>query len=203
MLSYIDISFNIFLLNSGKRKCARHKNIYVRYEKSISCCNDACFDWMKAPFCPEVKPQPGNDCFDRCLCGSTAHYSTRSKTNRMCLETSRNLALSGDALWLAEGDGLRSRDLDSLGILGHKQCSVWEARPQQRHERLRKRLWEDWEQPGTDRTGSAGSGFSWTFRRAGGDDGEAGGEMHRWTLSALAVFLSQAKAHGKLAVRGR
>lgn len=28
-------------------------------------------------------------------------------------------------------------------------------------------------------------------------------EMHRWTLSRLAVFLSQAKAHGKLAVQER
>lgn len=41
MLSYIDIYFNIFLLITGKRKFARHKNIFKyfkRYEKNISFC---------------------------------------------------------------------------------------------------------------------------------------------------------------------
>lgn len=33
MLSYIDIYFDIFLLNSGKRKFARHKNIFKYFKR--------------------------------------------------------------------------------------------------------------------------------------------------------------------------
>lgn len=47
MLSYIDIYFNIFHLNSGKRKFAGHKNIFKyfkRYGKSISFCKYTWFD---------------------------------------------------------------------------------------------------------------------------------------------------------------
>lgn len=67
MLSYIDIYFNIFHLHSGKRKFARHKNIFKyfkRYGKSISFCKYTWFDWMKALFCSEVKTRPGNHYFD-------------------------------------------------------------------------------------------------------------------------------------------
>lgn len=46
----------------------------------------------------------------KCLCGSSVDNSAESKTNSMCLETSRNLALTGEALWLAEGAWLRSGD---------------------------------------------------------------------------------------------